>query len=98
MPPFAFLSGAFLPLAPSWLGGGGARGADHARPPVRAPPQFRFVEGSAQAQTLADSPWFEVFDDPQLQALIRGAIASNLDLQIAAGRVQEARAQAGIAK
>src|SRR4051812_25106151 len=98
MPRFALLSRASLPIAASWLAVGCAVGPNYARPPVPAPPQFRFVEGPAQAQTLADSPWFEVFDDPQLQALIRDAIASNLDLQIAAARVQEARAQAGIAK
>jgi multidrug efflux system outer membrane protein len=98
MPRFALLSRASLPIAASWLAVGCVVGPNYARPPVPAPPQFRFVEGPTQAQTLADSPWFEVFDDPQLQALIRDAIASNLDLQIAAARVQEARAQAGIAK
>ena len=36
-------------------------------------------------QSLADSPWFQVFDDPTLQALIREAIGNNLDLQTAAG-------------
>ena len=34
------------------------------------PQQFRFVEG-AQAESLADAPWFQVFDDPALQALIK---------------------------
>src|SRR3954452_2156156 len=98
MPRFALLSRASLPIAASWLAVGGVVGPTSARPQVPTPPQFRFVAGPAQAQTLADSPWFAVFDDPLLQALIRDAIASNLDLQIAAARVQEARAQAGIAK
>jgi multidrug efflux system outer membrane protein len=39
-----------------------------------------------------------VFDDPVLQALIRDAIANNLDLRVAVARVEEARARAGIAK
>ena len=51
-----------------------------------------------QAQSLADLPWFQVFDDPQLQALIREALANNLDLRTAVARVEEARARAGIAE
>jgi multidrug efflux system outer membrane protein len=62
------------------------------------PAQYRFVEGTAQAQSLADSPWWQVFDDPALQALVREALASNLDLQLAVARVEEARARAGVAK
>jgi multidrug efflux system outer membrane protein len=62
------------------------------------PAQYRFVEGTAQAQSLADSPWFQVFDDPALQALVREALANNLDVQLAVARVEEARARAGVAK
>ena len=64
----------------------------------RIPAQYRFVEGAAQAQSLADSPWWQVFDDPTLQALVREALANNLDLRVAVARVEEARARAGIAK
>ena len=39
-----------------------------------------------------------MFDDPALQALVREALANNLDLQMAVARVEEARARAGIAK
>ena len=63
-----------------------------------SPDQFRFVDGPAQAQTLADAPWFEVFQDPELQALVKEALTNNLDLQAALARVEEARARAGIAK
>jgi multidrug efflux system outer membrane protein len=62
------------------------------------PAAYRFVEGTAQAESLADLPWFQVFDDPALQALIREAIGNNLDLRAAVARVEEARARAGIAK
>ena len=55
-------------------------------------------QGPAQAESLADMPWLRVFDDPALQALIREAIANNLDLRVAVARVEEARARAGIAK
>ena len=63
-----------------------------------APPQYRFVEGPAEAESLADVPWWQVIEDPQLQALIREAIANNLDLRVATARVEEARAQYGIAQ
>ena len=73
-------------------------GPNYARPQMPTPPQYRFVQEPAQAESLADAPWFQVFDDPTLQGLIREAIANNLDLRIAVARVEEARARAGIAK
>jgi len=72
-------------------------GPNYKRPELASPQQFRFVEG-AQAESLADAPWFQVFDDPALQALIKDAITSNLDLRAAVARVEEMRARAGIAK
>src|SRR5262245_14909601 len=75
-----------------------AVGPNYQRPQLPAPQQFRFVEGVEQAASLADLPWFQVFQDPTLQALIREALGSNLDLKAAAARVEEMRARAGIAK
>jgi multidrug efflux system outer membrane protein len=72
-------------------------GPDYARPAVPTPPSFRFVE-SQQAVSLADVPWWQVFEDPVLQALVREAIANNLDLRAAAARVERFRAEARIAK
>ena len=80
------------------LGGCAAVGSNYERPKMPAPAAYRFVEGTAQAESLADLPWFQVFDDPALQALIRDALANNLDLRAAVARVEEARARAGIAK
>ena len=92
MPTFVSL---FVAVAP--LSAGCTLGADYSRPPMPSPAQYRFVNG-AEAQSLADVPWFEVFQDPTLQALIREALANNLDLRIAAARVEEARARAGVVK
>ncbi len=75
-----------------------AVGPNYERPQMPVPPAYRFFEGEAQAESLADVPWWEVVKDPQLQALIREAIANNLDLRMATARVTEARAQYGIAK
>jgi len=99
MAPVAALSPAVLVIAIVSLSVGcAARGPNYARPPLPNPAQYRFVEGTAQAQSLADSPWWQVFDDPALQALVRDALANNLDLQLAVARVEEARARAGVAK
>jgi multidrug efflux system outer membrane protein len=62
------------------------------------PPQYRFAGTQEQAESIADLPWWQVFEDPTLQALVREAIANNLDLHAAVARVEQARAQAGIAK
>ena len=56
------------------------------------------MEGPAEAETIADVPWWQITKDPQLQALLREAIANNLDLRLATARVAEARAQYGIAR
>jgi multidrug efflux system outer membrane protein len=80
------------------LAGGCAVGPNYSRPEMPQPPAYRFFEGEEQAQSIADTPWWEIAKDPQLQALIREAIANNLDLRTATARVAEARAQYGIAK
>jgi multidrug efflux system outer membrane protein len=88
-----------LVLALSVLAAGCTMGPDYKRPettPTTA--QFRFVDGPQQAQSLADAPWFQVFDDAGLQAIVREALVNNLDLKVAMARVEEARARAGIAK
>ena len=47
----------------------------------------------AEAASFGDVPWWEVFQDPVLQDLIRTALANNLDLKQAIARVEQARAQ-----
>jgi len=49
-------------------------------------------------QSFGDQKWWEVFQDPQLQELIRTALSQNYDVQIAAARILEAQAQLGIRK
>jgi multidrug efflux system outer membrane protein len=55
--------------------------------------QYRAVLEPQTAESLADSDWASVFNDPELVEWIRTAIERNLDLQIAAVRVDEFRAQ-----
>src|SRR5215472_15373956 len=42
--------------------------------------------------------WWKSFNDPQFDMLVQQAIQANLDLQLAAARVAEARAARGVAK
>ena len=76
---------------------GCAVGPDYKRPPVAEPRVFR-GQPTAEAASLADLPWWEVFRDASLNDLIREALGSNYTAQIAAARVQEAQAQLGVAR
>jgi outer membrane protein, multidrug efflux system len=77
---------------------GCAIGPDYKRPGgVAEPPTFR-GQATAEATSFADAPWWEAFQDPILIALIREALRNNYDVNIAAARVQEARANLGVAR
>ena len=71
-------------------------GPNYQRPPLDLPTTYALPAGSATSATVADN-WWTVFKDPVLNQLIDEAHAHNLDLVIAAARVQEARAQLGLA-
>ena len=73
-------------------------GPNYVRPDMSPPPAFRDATEPPAPDSLADIPWWQVFDDEALQALIRDAIAHNHDLRIAIARVQEARALARVAR
>ncbi len=70
---------------------GCAIGPDYKRPAVAEPTTFR-GQATAEAASLADAPWWEVFQDTILKNLITEALGNNYDVKIAAARVQEARA------
>ena len=76
---------------------GCAIGPDYKRPAVAEPPTFRGQE-TPEAVSFADAPWWEVFQDPILKTLIQEALRNNYDAAIAAARVQEARANVGVAR
>ncbi len=71
-----------------------ALGPDYRRPDTATPPAFRFEE-QATADSVADAGWWQVYRDPSLQSLIRESLANNLDVRIAAARVDQARAALG---
>ena len=89
----------FIVVAAVALAAGGCMvGPRYGRPEVPTPPAHRFVAVEAQAESIADAPWWSIVRDPVLQALVREALAKNLDLRTATARVAEARAQYGIAR
>src|SRR5580704_8221750 len=49
-------------------------------------------------ESLGDEKWWDVFQDPELQVLIRTALKNNYDVRIAATRVLQAQAQLGITR
>jgi multidrug efflux system outer membrane protein len=75
-------------------------GPNYKRPDVAVPTSFRAPEPlpEEKAASLADLKWFEVFHDEQLQALIRTALAGSYDLRDAVTRVEQARANLGVAR
>jgi multidrug efflux system outer membrane protein len=72
-------------------------GPDYKRPQVNAPETFRSHLGPSEAASLADQPWWTVFKDKVLQRLVVTALTHNYDLQLAAARVEQARALVGVA-
>jgi len=77
-------------------------GPNYHRPVVQPPTAFRDLSENPQAQahaaSYADLPWWQVFQDPQLQELIRTALKQNYDLQLATERINAARAQVAISR
>jgi multidrug efflux system outer membrane protein len=73
---------------------GCAVGPDYRRPELELPTAWRAPEGTKTAQ--AGTRWWRLYQDPLLERLVEEALAHNADLQVAAARVLEARALAGI--
>src|SRR6185369_1056063 len=73
-------------------------GPDYRRPAVTTPDTFRGASAAIppDKQSIAELKWFEVFQDEQLQELIRTALQQNYDLRDAVARVDAARANLGI--
>jgi outer membrane protein, multidrug efflux system len=77
-------------------------GPNYHRPAVQPPAAYRELSESPQAQaqaaSYADLPWWQVFQDPQLQELIRTTLKQNYDLQLATERINAGRAQLAITR
>ena len=74
-------------------------GPNYKRPPVDTPPTFRDAPaGDTTSASFGDQKWPDVFQDPQLQKLIREALEKNYDVRIAATRILQAQAQLTITR
>lgn len=74
-------------------------GPNYQRPKVDAPASYRgATPEQTSGESLADEKWWTVFQDAQLQSLIRVALKQNYDVRVAATRVLQAQAQIVIAR
>ncbi|RKR38822.1 efflux transporter outer membrane subunit [Paraburkholderia sp. BL17N1] len=71
--------------------GGCLLGPNYVRPTVEVPATYRFAQG--EAAEIANTTWWEQFQDPVLDQLIATALLENRDVKIAAARVDEFQAQ-----
>ena len=78
---------------------GCAMGPNYQRPET-TPMQLAWRDSALALRdsSYANIPWWGVLNDTTLQQLVRTALRENRDLQIALARVNEARAQLGIAR
>ena len=76
-------------LAVLVLEAGCMMGPKYKRPTVDVPQEYRAPapEQAAQASSLGNEQWWQVYQDPVLTQLIHTAIAQNYDVRIAAARV-----------
>jgi outer membrane protein, multidrug efflux system len=62
-------------------------GPNYKRPAVDTPQSWRFEE--KEAKDLANTTWWEQFEDPVLSELIQTGLRENKDLMIAAARIEQ---------
>jgi len=96
------ISGLALAAASTLFAAGCNVGPKYVRPQITAPPTYRGADEASVSSdannSLGDQQWSTVFREPELQELIRTALANNLDLRIAARRVLESAAQLRITR
>ena len=76
-------------------------GPDYVRPEVSVPSVDRGATSgppAAGAESYGDLYWWSIFPDPDLQELVRTALAQNYDLRIAVTRILQAQSQLTIAR
>lgn len=97
------LAGSFgMALLAASLLSGCKMGPNYHKPDVPIPSSYHDYNPNpqleVQAESYADFPWWQVFQDPVLQDLIRTALKQNYDLQTATIRIAAARAQVQITR
>ena len=75
-----------------------AMGPDYSRPDIPTSDSFRMAEGQKDLPSLANTPWWELYQDEELQRLIHVALEGNKDLKRAVATVDEFAARLLVAK
>jgi outer membrane protein, multidrug efflux system len=78
--------------------GGCSLAPPYQRPDTNVPAAYHGPVREATARSIADVAWWNVFGNAQLDALIRQALAGNLDLAVVAVQVTQAEAQVRAAR
>jgi multidrug efflux system outer membrane protein len=73
-----------------------AVGPDYQRPALDLPAGWRM--GPAEANEISNAAWWDAFQDPALSRLLADTITGSLDLKAAVARVDQTRAQYGLAR
>jgi len=71
-------------------------GPDYSRPLVPDPGTYR--EPAPTTRSIANTPWWELFEDPVLRDLVEASLRNNRDLRAAVARIDEAAAVLGIVR
>jgi multidrug efflux system outer membrane protein len=91
------ISGAVFLFLP-----GCAVGPDYKRPAIDTPAAYRAATPDANVppgtNSFAEVGWWNAYDDPQLKTYIAEALTNSWDIKIAAARVMQAEATAGIVR
>ena len=74
-----------------------AMGPDYERSAIPTPEEFRMTE-SAELNSIANLPWWELLRDAELQKLIEIALQENKDLKRAVASIDEFQARALVAR
>lgn len=72
-------------------------GPDFQKPAYESPEHFRFDFGESDS-LMMNLRWWEILGEPELDSLIRIALAENKDVLIAAQRIEAAKANIGFTK
>src|SRR5262245_48513116 len=72
-------------------------GPNYRRPDTPVPQSFAEASSCAASSDAELAAWWNAFGDPQMNELVNRALEQNLDIEIAAARIREARAHEGVA-
>ena len=74
-----------------------ALGPNYTRPELPVLERWSATVTLTEIDTMVQPHWWTAFGDPELDALLRKAVAQNLDLKIAAANLERSRAEARVA-